>query len=211
MSDFGDASDDSLEDAYDHELDFRMSSPVAQEDRFLDEPTAFVRDADILGADAYPRFEEEEEDEEDEPSVRSLTVAEFVFFAKQLLESGDMASFSRFVLNGLHEGVQYQVDPIKNALRDSDIIEALRDYDSILGIHSDVCVTTELTIYPVSKFEDTLSRNIHVKIAFDNQFVSLRILDIIYIHIKGFRRDNIPRFPFIKFQTFALLSGPPIT
>ena len=115
----------------------------------------------------------EEEEDEDEAAVRSLTLDDFVFSAKELLQSGDMASFSRFVLNGLHGNVQYQVDPIKNVLRDADEIEALRDYDSILGIHDDICVNAELTVYPVSKFEDTLNRNIHIKTSFNNQFVSL--------------------------------------
>ncbi|KAF9470635.1 hypothetical protein BDN70DRAFT_901951, partial [Pholiota conissans] len=146
MSNFDDASYQHWgSDGVNDPRDFRMSSPI--------------------DFDGPPREEEEEE-----PGVRSLTVAEFVSLAKQLYQSGDMASFTRFVLNGLHEHVQHQVDPIKNALEDDHEIYALRDYDSLLGIHSNICVQTALTMYPVSKFEDTLTRNIHIKISFNNQF-----------------------------------------
>ena len=167
MSDFDDSSDDyPMVDR----PNSRMPSPVAPEDGASDEFTAPGRDDDTSARRGSNQSEEEEEEEE-EDTVHSLSVSEFVSYAKQLLQSGDMASFARFVLNGLHEGFQYQVDPIKNALKNSDRIQALRDYDSILGIHRDICVTSELTVYPVSKFEDTLSRNIHIKTSFNNRFV----------------------------------------
>ncbi|KAF8950009.1 hypothetical protein BDZ97DRAFT_1771900, partial [Flammula alnicola] len=105
---------------------------------------------------------------DDEPQVRSLTLDEFVFRAKRLLDVGAMDDFARFVLTGVHGGTQHQVDAIKDTLRDNHRVQALRDYDSILGIHADICVDTPLMVYPVSKFEDTLKRNIHIKYSFED-------------------------------------------
>ncbi len=147
----------------------------------MDEAAGFEQD-DRSNSGVNPRLNEEEEEEEEDTGVYSLTLEEFVSIAKRFLQSDDMANFSRFVLNGLHDGIQYQIDPIKNALEDRDVITALRDYDSILGIHDDICVTAPLTVYPVCKLEDTLCRNIHIKTSVHDQLVSLCIVNIIYSH-----------------------------
>lgn len=108
-----------------------------------------------------------------EPEVRSHTLQEFVSRAKALYQAGALDDFARFVLTGKHGGGQHQVDAIKDALQDGHEISVLRDYDSLLGIHEHICIQTYLTVYPVSKFEDTLRRNIHVKYSFSNATVRI--------------------------------------
>ncbi|KAF9472808.1 hypothetical protein BDN70DRAFT_779560, partial [Pholiota conissans] len=98
----------------------------------------------------------------------SLSLDEFVSTAQELVSS-DMDDFTRFVLTGIYDDRQIQVDPIKSTLSNDHGIQALRDYDSLLGLHEDICVQTYLTVYPVSKFEDTLRKNIHIKYSFSNQ------------------------------------------
>ena len=171
------------QEAVAHDWDWDYASPALRAPSPVD-PELLDDDDPMSDEPMYPRFEEEEEEEE-EGEVYSLTLEEFVSSAQQLLRSGDMASFSRFVLNGIHEDIQHQVDPIKNALNDNDKVQALRDYDSMLGIHTDICITTELTIYPVSKFEDTLRRNVHIETSFHNQYVCLHIVHCIRIHIRA--------------------------
>lgn len=109
----------------------------------------------------------------DAPQVKSITVSEFVERAKLFYGAGDMNNFARFVLTGVHAGVQHHVDPIKDALRLDHGIQALRDYDSILGIDTNICIKANLLMYPVSKFEDTLRRNVHIKYSFSNQTVRI--------------------------------------
>lgn len=109
----------------------------------------------------------------DEPPVRSYTVEEFVARAKRFHGADDMDNFAKFVLTGVYNGLQHQVDAIKDALQDDHGIQALRDYDSVLGIDANICIRAELTMYPVSKFEDTLRRNIHIKRSFTNQTVRI--------------------------------------
>lgn len=105
--------------------------------------------------------------------VKSQTVAEFIGRSKDLLNAGDMDVFAQYVLTGVHDNIQHQVDPIKDAVNDNLGIQVLRDYDSVLGVHDNICVNAALTIYPVSKFEDTFKRNIHIKQLFRNQFVRI--------------------------------------
>jgi hypothetical protein len=122
-------------------------------------------------------FRDEDEDEpmldqgsSGEPDVVSLTLDEFVSRAQELCGL-DKAAFSKFVLTGIYDNTQHQVDPIKDTLEDDQGVQALRDFDSVLGIHKDVCVSSFLAMYPVSKRSDTLSRNIHIKYSFSNQRV----------------------------------------
>jgi hypothetical protein len=104
----------------------------------------------------------------DERPVTSLSVGQFVERAKQLQRT-NMDEFAKFVLTGEYDGRQFQVDPIKNALPYDQKINILRDYDSVLGLDANICVAAELTMYPISKFEDTLRRNVHIKLTFSNQ------------------------------------------
>ena len=67
-----------------------------------------------------------------EGSVTSLSVTEFVILAKQLAQDNDAVDvFCKFVLTGVYEGRQYQVDPIKHAMGPRDKVRVSRDYDSV--------------------------------------------------------------------------------
>lgn len=146
-----------------------------------------------------------EEDSFDEEAVVSLSLAEFVSMAQDIRAS-NMADFSRFLLTGISGKTQYQVDPIKDTLQDNHQIHALRDFDSVLGLHEDVCVETFLTMCPVSKYSDTLSRNIHIKYSFSNASVRSSA-HIIALFLKFFYRETMSTFPFILFLTFASENG----
>ncbi|KJA13180.1 hypothetical protein HYPSUDRAFT_209763 [Hypholoma sublateritium FD-334 SS-4] len=104
-----------------------------------------------------------------EGSVVSLSVTEFVILARRLAQDEDaIYVFCTFVLNGVYEGQQYLVDPIKHAMGGSDRIKASRDYDSILGFGKHIYLDCDITLHPVCKLEDTLRRNIHIKRSFTN-------------------------------------------
>ena len=107
----------------------------------------------------------------DQNNVVSLTLSQFVSTASELRKR-DMPGFTRFVLTGIFDSIQHQVDPLKDELLHDDGVQALRDFDSLLGIHKDVCVSTFLAVYVVPKFSDTLTRNIHLKHSFENDGVS---------------------------------------
>ena len=91
--------------------------------------------------------------------------------AKNLLGI-DQATFVRFMLTGIRSGHQAVVDPISHNVEEGDDLRVLRDYDSLLIMHSDILVQDgDLTLYPVSKHEDALTKDIHVKYEFVNSGV----------------------------------------
>ena len=107
--------------------------------------------------------------ESGEGSVVSLSLLEFVVLAKQLAENHDAVDvFCKFVLTGVLNGQQYQIDPIKHALGRADEIKASRDYDSVLGFGKHIFLDCDITLHLVPKLEDTLRRNIHIKRDFTN-------------------------------------------
>jgi hypothetical protein len=103
--------------------------------------------------------------------VESLSLPGFVNCAKYLEKHGSKEEFVRFVLTGVLDNRQYSVDAIKDALPPDHRVQSFRDYDSVLGLHDTICVDTYLTMFPVSRHEDTLRRNVHIKISFANEFV----------------------------------------
>lgn len=192
--------DSVMSDDFEHWNDFdepsRVQSPSNEEDQLMsddyenwtdfDEPPRVPpsNEEDLLASDddglanllnpsrTHSRSPSQEEPTPDPDLIVSLTLREFVAQAKALHAKGSIADFTRFVLTGVYEEMQFQVDPIKDALEDADSVSALRDYDSVLGLHKDICINTFLTVYPVAKFEDTLNRNIHIKYSFTNETVS---------------------------------------
>jgi hypothetical protein len=106
--------------------------------------------------------------------ARNMSVHGFCRHARTLLEQ-DHARFVRFVLTGQDEDRQAVIDPILNTLSDDEDITVRRDYDSVLGIHDDIVVSSPINIYPVAKKEDTLSKNIHVKYHFTTTAVCLHL------------------------------------
>jgi len=63
------------------------------------------------------------------------------------------------------EGEPYQavLDPILNRLPLDYALNGLRDYDSLIGISSHIRCHTALTVYPLPRFEDCLTNNIHLR------------------------------------------------
>lgn|ERR1700735_5214629 len=110
--------------------------------------------------------------------TENMSVYDFCSKARDLYDSPEPANFVRFVLNGVHEGMQAVVDPILNAIKDEEQIRVFRDYDSLLGIDTDIQVTSPLTVYPVARTEDVLSKNIHIHYNFKNSEVSFASLNI---------------------------------
>ena len=109
-----------------------------------------------------------------EGSVLSLSLTDFVVLAKQLAENHDAVDvFCKFVLTGVLNGQQYQIDPIKHALGRADEIKVSRDYDSVLGFGKHIYLDCDITLHPVCKLEDTLQRNIHLKRDFTNVYVRI--------------------------------------
>jgi hypothetical protein len=87
----------------------------------------------------------------------SLSINQFCRRAKELLGL-DQPDFVRFILTGRDsDGSQACVDPIFNFVEPEDPITVRRDYDSLLGICESIMVDDSLTVFPVSKNEDTLS------------------------------------------------------
>jgi hypothetical protein len=101
---------------------------------------------------------------------RNMSVYRFCEEARELLDD-DHASFVRFVLTGRHDETQAVVDPILNSIPENEPIGVTRDYDSLLGIDKDIRLTCPLTVYPVSKKEDVLSKSIHIRFNFRNRKV----------------------------------------
>ena len=107
--------------------------------------------------------------ESSEGSVVSLSLTDFVVLAKQLAENHDAVDvFCKFVLTGVLNGQQYQIDPIKHALGRADEITVSRDYDSVIGFGKHIFLDCDITLHLVPKLEDTLRRNVHIKRDFTN-------------------------------------------
>lgn len=144
----------------DYDFHSRSASPQDQPmDDSFDVPMQHLNDDSVDGLQSL-----------DQPPIVSLTLSDFVSKAQDL-HTSDMADFCKFVLTGIHEGTQYQLDPIKDELRHHHRVQALRDFDSMLGLHRDICVDTYLAMYPIPKYTDTLRRNIHIKYNFSNRKV----------------------------------------
>jgi len=106
----------------------------------------------------------------DDRTPCNLTVFAFCQRAKALLEV-DQASFVRFCLTGIHDNEQATIDAISNAIDEEEPISVRRDYDSVLGIDRSILPRAALTMYPVSRKEDTLAANIHLRYQFQSSRV----------------------------------------
>ena len=108
----------------------------------------------------------------DELPYSHMSIVDFCKRAKGILDVEDHAGFVKFVLTGQHGAHQAVVDPVLNKMGEYEGLSVLRDYDSLLGISADICVNGHLTVYPVSRREDTLVSNIHLKHSFESSKVS---------------------------------------
>jgi hypothetical protein len=89
-----------------------------------------------------------------------MSVSDFCQRAQELRDE-DHAKFVKFVLTGKDGQGQAVVDPILDRVKPTERMQLTRDYDSILGMCPDIKVHGSLTVYPLAKRDDTLTRNTH--------------------------------------------------
>jgi len=99
------------------------------------------------------------------------TLDAFSITCNELLsDQNRLGDFVRFALTGGNydpDGInthQAVIDPIQNILDDNHLVDVVRDYDSLLGLTRHIAFNSAITVYPAAKFEDTLSKNIHIKV-----------------------------------------------
>ncbi|KAF8889789.1 hypothetical protein BD779DRAFT_1438914 [Infundibulicybe gibba] len=93
---------------------------------------------------------------------RTYTLLEFNALSKELLGAGRESDFIRFALTGEVDGHQAVIDPYVNRISNRHSINLRRDYDSLIGVSSEIEIKSELYIFPLSRHEDTLKTNIHL-------------------------------------------------
>ncbi|KAF8867829.1 hypothetical protein BD779DRAFT_1685253 [Infundibulicybe gibba] len=99
------------------------------------------------------------------PPLQRFSLFEFCQRAQELLApEHDRAEFIKFVLCGICNGGQVVIDPYQDVLQDHHPIQVTRDYDSLLGFEKDIIVETDMTVTPVSRHADTLTKSIHLNI-----------------------------------------------
>src|SRR5688572_1274488 len=108
----------------------------------------------------------------DDENCDQYTISSFCAKSNALLEHADFPSFVKFVLTGVLDGRQAAIDATQDRMRHDEPINTIRDYDSLLGFHRDICIDKELNLHPISKFEDTLTRSIHIRPYFQKPEVS---------------------------------------
>lgn len=82
------------------------------------------------------------------------------------------ADFVNFALTGVLDERQAVLDPILDSIGANENFMVLRDYDSLIGIDEHISITRELTVYPASRRQDTLHKNIHLSYRFSSATVS---------------------------------------
>jgi len=105
---------------------------------------------------------------------QTVSLAEFLATARNLLNDGNHTAFARFVLTGIwgEHGTQAIVDPIRNTIVHGHPVTVTRDYDSLLALVSDLPLKCTIYIYPVARQEDHLQSNIHLTHPITRQGVS---------------------------------------
>ena len=73
-----------------------------------------------------------------------------------------------FALTGRHPDRKTQavINPLTNRMPNRASPTVRRDYDSLIGFTDDIPIISPLNVYPVSRVEDTLTSNIHIKVPF---------------------------------------------
>ncbi|KAF8869105.1 hypothetical protein BD779DRAFT_1682604 [Infundibulicybe gibba] len=105
--------------------------------------------------------------------LQRFSIYDFCVKAQELSKPQDEADhtdFIKFVLCGIHEGEQAVVDPYLNAIREQELhpLEVTRDFDSFLGFDKDIIVETDMTVSPVSRHADALTKSIHLTLEIAN-------------------------------------------
>lgn len=119
---------------------------------------------------------------EDSEGIDTLSLAAYVRRAKDLLEADCNPDFCKFVLNGLDGGRQCRLDRIQNTMDHGHSVNVTHDYDSLLGLSTNLPLDTAVTISPICKIEDTLQKNIHIKYSFTNNHACIAIPMPLYLY-----------------------------
>jgi hypothetical protein len=102
----------------------------------------------------------------------SYSLNDYIRLAKSL-EREDNSAFLRFVLTGESpEGHQVVVDPIRNLLDERHPVRTTRDYDSVIGLTTDIVVDCMISVYPIPNPAQVLTTSIHIKYPIVNGNVS---------------------------------------
>jgi hypothetical protein len=104
-----------------------------------------------------------------------LSLSDFVRLGREILESGDVVAFVRFMLAGRWENkgdfAEYPIPGLYrvfiNARQDAHIpsvsdIEILRDIDSVIGMCTTLPFMETMAVYPIASFNDTLKKTNHL-------------------------------------------------
>ncbi|KAH6899433.1 hypothetical protein BKA70DRAFT_1527174 [Coprinopsis sp. MPI-PUGE-AT-0042] len=103
--------------------------------------------------------------------LETYSLASFCAVCRDLFDEEDTLSFVEFNLTGVLHGYQASVDLLKNRISSREELDLTtsRDIDSFIAIDEDLLIhSTPATIWPISKYEDTLTTTLRVKYAFEN-------------------------------------------
>jgi hypothetical protein len=99
------------------------------------------------------------------PPTETYSIPDFVDQAGRLSFEDDKSDFAQFVLTGRLGDHQALLDPLRNIIPDDQNLTLKRDYDSLIGLSTEIVVTSELYVYPVAKRENTLTENVHLDLS----------------------------------------------
>ncbi|KAF9455564.1 hypothetical protein BDZ94DRAFT_1316104 [Collybia nuda] len=93
----------------------------------------------------------------------SMSIQDFCLHAKTLLRDEKHTEFVFMMLTGVFDGHQVVIDAIIDSVDSYEVITGTRDFDSVIGIAKNIRIASPLTVHPVPKHDDTLTRDIHLK------------------------------------------------
>jgi hypothetical protein len=98
--------------------------------------------------------------------TETYSIHEFVQRAALLSseEHPDKSAFATFVLTGRFEDHQAVLDPLQHTIPPDQDVTLKRDYDSLIGISSNIVVQSEIFVSPVARQEHTLTENVHLQV-----------------------------------------------
>lgn len=103
--------------------------------------------------------------------TESYSIKEFVDTAAALHEAGDISQFLQFAITGRLDGHQAVLDPLHDRLGPGRQLKVKRDYDSLLGVSSEISITAPLFVFAVGKNEDVLKTNIYIEMPIQRENV----------------------------------------
>ncbi|KAJ8584373.1 hypothetical protein M405DRAFT_845212 [Rhizopogon salebrosus TDB-379] len=78
-------------------------------------------------------------------------------------------------------GIQYSMEPTRNAIAARTLVSIVRDYDSLISFTDWIPIISDLFIYPVTNPVDTLKAQLHLKVPM--RINSNRLLQAVFPHL----------------------------